>query len=350
MRSPAERVALAVLAVGAAIGLGRSVTTRGAPWLDEQVTRAVATAASPWEAAGRLDLHPPLYALLVRPILALHDAPAGARLASLVATLASVALVARLAARLGQPASAPFAALAFAAAGPTQLYAWEGRPYALGIALSLGTAVALVERRDGLAAALGALATATLYPAGLAVGALALVARATRPREPRAWLPFVTIATVGSGLAATLVPVQLAHQGADLAGGHLGRFLPDLATLPGWLLDAVPRFVGWSAIGSGGDAAALVGLAGLGALAALARDARGHDAMVLLLVLVAIGGAVVGLVPFGPTRHALPAAAALVVTVALAVDRLPARRDAARLACAVVLAVGGASHLLLPSG
>jgi hypothetical protein len=339
-----------VLAVGAAIGLGRSVTGRGAPWLDEQVTRGVATAANPWEAAGRLDLHPPLYALLVRPILVVTDSAAGPRLLSLAATVVSAALVARLARRVDQPEAAALAALAFAAAAPTQLYAWEGRPYALGITLLLATTVALVEQRDRLAAGLGALTTATLYPAGLAAGALAVVARAARPREARAWLPVVAIATVGVGLGATLVPTQLAHHGADLATGHLARFLPSPADAPRWLLESVPRFVGWAALGTGGEASALVGLVGLGALALLARDARAHDAAVLLVVLVSVAASLLGLVPFGPTRHALPAATALVVTVALAVDRLPARREAGRLALALVLALGGASHLLLPSG
>lgn len=350
MTSPAGRAALALLAVGAAVGLGRSVAGRGAPWLDEQVTRAVATAANPWEAAGRLDLHPPLFALLVRPVLALSDAAVGPRLISLASTCVSAALVARLARRVDQPGSGPLAALAFLAAGSTQLYAWEGRPYALGIALLLATTVALVERRDGLAAGLGALTAATLYPAGIAAGALAVVARAARPREFRTWLPVVAIATVGTGLGATLVPAQLAHHGADLTTGHLARFLPAPADAPRWLLETVPRFVGWSVLGSGGEGAALVGLAGLAVLAGLARGARAHDAAVLLVVLVAVGGALVGLVPFGATRHALPAATALVVTVALAVDRLETRRDAARLGLALVLAVGGASHLVLPSG
>ncbi|GHB48030.1 hypothetical protein GCM10010347_17290 [Streptomyces cirratus] len=122
----------------------------GSMWRDESVTVQVAhrPPAALGELLGRVDAVHGLYYLLMHGVFALWDGGLWAlRLPSVAATALAAAGVAAVAHRLAGPRAAVIAGTAYALLPPVQMYAQEGRSYALvACAVVWATYLMLAER------------------------------------------------------------------------------------------------------------------------------------------------------------------------------------------------------------
>ncbi|MFT5433434.1 MAG: mannosyltransferase, partial [Myxococcota bacterium] len=208
-----ERLLLAIVVlIGAAVRLARLDATEA--WLDEACISLFAQApfldSVGWVMAQ--ESHPPLYYFLMSLWTSLFGASEFAiRMPSVLAGVASVALVWMLARQLGSRASlALAAALIYAVAPPAIYYAVEARSYSLLWALVLGAVVALhravyTGRRSAfiMAAALTVLATFTHYFGLMVLASWFFAVLATRDEARalavRCLLGSLVIFAVGAG-------------------------------------------------------------------------------------------------------------------------------------------------------
>ncbi|MFD8339451.1 hypothetical protein ACFV42_43625 [Streptomyces solisilvae] len=106
---------------------------RGTMWRDESATYQMARRTLPQirDALGTVDAVHGLYYVLMHPLLALHPSEVTLRLPSVLAAVATTALVAALGCRLARPRVGLWAGLLYAATPVVTHYAQEGRSYAL---------------------------------------------------------------------------------------------------------------------------------------------------------------------------------------------------------------------------
>jgi len=216
-----HRVFVALL-VGLALRLVRLGT---APlWFDEVVTADwVARSWREMLALCLADNHPPLYFAVAK--LA-HDvlgaSPWALRLPSAIIGAAAIPLAAAAAATLAGRRAGRWAAW-FAALSPFLVHhGQEARMYALVGTLAAGNLLALARFTSGRVARLGPLfavtavaLAATHYYTVFYLGGAMLAAVAARPRELRAWLPGVAVASAASTGALLTAALLARHQ----AGG-----------------------------------------------------------------------------------------------------------------------------------
>jgi hypothetical protein len=346
MKVPSTRVlVIAALAVGAALRFWH--LDREGLWLDELFTARVVTRES-WaglraELAG--DVHPPLYFALLRVwSMVAGTSDVALRLPSVVAGVATIPLVARLADRLyGRVAAAPAAwllALAPFAVGLDR----EARGNALFGLLALVGCVLVVDARDarrGAPLAYALVAAALLYTH--VFGAFVLLVHAL-------WLLTEAFAPPGPAGAAdpdvrgVLRPWLGALAAAGLAFlpwvGVLAKQVQTFSAAP-WYTAPAPDSVAWLGLGISADAPALALGLGAAVVVALAtapdgRGARFLTCSVLGLVLVpqAISYAAS---PILRDRNVYPL---LAVAVAVAAGGFVAARSAAAGRAALVLFLG----------
>ncbi|MET9463348.1 glycosyltransferase family 39 protein [Streptomyces sp. NPDC006544] len=191
-------------------------------WRDESVTWQVAhrPAGELWELLGRVDAVHGLYYLLMRAVFGVGgDSLWTLRLPSVAATALAAAGVAALAHRLAADRperAALLAGLCYAVLPPVQMYAQEGRSYAL-VAAAVVWATYLMLRERWAAYAVVLLLGCWLHEFAL----LALPAHAFAARRSRGWR-LAAGAVVAGLLPLALVSARQAQQQL----GWLGR--------PGW--------------------------------------------------------------------------------------------------------------------
>ena len=326
MTSPAAsgrvRVALLALTVGGAMLRLPGLASRPL-WMDEALTMAVARAPDPWAAMAQDDLHPPLFAWLMRGMMSVSHAEAWLRAPSFLASVLMIPLAWWAARAWGRSGLA--AATWACVCPPLVVYASEARPYALGAALILAVLAAVPSGSAMALTLLGVAAASTLYGAWPVVLVAGAVFAGRTPGVTR-FVPIVTSGAVMAALAGTLVPAQRAAQGADLVGGKFNPWFWTWSTLPGWALRALPGVPGWAWTGRAGTLgliAGVVALAGLGWLATRPGP-RGLDVLAWgpALGFVALAGA--GLHPFGPTRHLIVLLPAMLLWIGARLDARPA--------------------------
>ncbi len=285
-------------------------------WHDEGLTWAVASAPTWSEASARFlatEMHPPLYDLLATVALPLGPASA-IRWPAFAASLATVAVLQRVASRAGGDAMGERAAWFCAVLPPLVAYGREGRPWALAV---LAVALVLDARDRGSAARV--LASLFALASGWGAG---MVAAAVAVRD-RAWSSIVALA-VGGALAAPLVAHQMAGL-RDFAARRPPSWPEDWLAMAGWWL------TGWDAVPWALGAALWVGLA-----TAPGPQVRALASATGLFVVLSVAD----LWPLGPHRGAL----LLMPFVALALaERLPGWN-----AVAMVVLLGGISVARFP--
>ncbi len=316
------RAALLALTVGGAMLRLPGLASRPL-WMDEALTMSVARAADPWAAMAQDDLHPPLFAWLMRGVMTVSHAEVWLRAPSFLASVLMIPLAWWAARAWGRSGLA--AATWISVCPPLVVYASEARPYALGAALILAVLAAVPSGSALVMTLLSLAATATLYgawPVVLVAGAVF----ATRTPGVTRFVPMVTSGAVMAALAETLVPAQRAAQGADLVGGKFSPWFWTWSTLPGWAARAIPGVAGWAWTGRAGTAGMVAGVAVLAGLGWLTTrpGPRGLDllAWAPVLAFVALAGA--GLHPFGPTRHLIVLLPALLLWIGARLDTRPA--------------------------
>ncbi|MFD9406683.1 hypothetical protein ACFWBN_06605 [Streptomyces sp. NPDC059989] len=191
----------------------------GSMWRDESVTWQVAhrPLGGLWELLGQVDAVHGLYYLLMHGVFLAWDGGLWAlRLPSVAATALAAAGVAAIAHRLAGERAALLAGLVYAVLPPVQMYAQEGRSYAL-VAAAVVWATYLMLRERWTAYALVLLLGCWLHE----FAALALLAHAFTAWRSRGWR------IAAGAVAALLLPLALvsARQAAQQLG-WLGR--------PGW--------------------------------------------------------------------------------------------------------------------
>ncbi len=134
VRKRAISVRTAVVApMAVMLWLGLWGLDRGTMWRDESATYQMARRTLPQirDALGTVDAVHGLYYVLMHPLLALHPSEVTLRLPSVLAAVATTALVAALGCRLARPRVGLWAGLLYAATPVVTHYAQEGRSYAL---------------------------------------------------------------------------------------------------------------------------------------------------------------------------------------------------------------------------
>ncbi|CAM5577930.1 mannosyltransferase [Streptomyces avidinii] len=191
-------------------------------WRDESVTWQVAhrPAGRLWDLLGQVDAVHGLYYLLMRAVFAVGgDSLWALRLPSVAATALAAAGVAAVAHRLAADRperAALLAGLCYAALPPVQMYAQEGRSYAL-VAAAVVWATYLMLRERWAAYAVVLLLACWLHEFAV----LALPAHAFTARRSRGWR------LAGGAVVAGLLPLALVSaRQAQQQLGWLGR--------PGW--------------------------------------------------------------------------------------------------------------------
>ncbi|WP_234321849.1 hypothetical protein [Streptomyces xanthophaeus] len=212
-RTAARRLLPPLLA--AALGLW-GLTRGGAMWRDESVTWQVAhrPLGGLWELLGQVDAVHGLYYLLMHGAFLAWDGGLWTlRLPSVAATALAAAGVAAVAHRLAGERAALISGLVYAALPPVQMYAQEGRSYALvAAAVVWATYLMLCERWTAYAAVL--LLGCWLHE----FAALALLAHAFAAGRSRGWR-WSAAAVVALLLPLALVSARQAPQQL----GWLGR-------------------------------------------------------------------------------------------------------------------------------
>lgn len=324
--------------------LARAVLLPDRPlWSDEALGLLHATgrvAAVPGPVA--VDLQPPGWTALLGLWAALHPGDAWLRTLPGLAGLATVPILAWSLAPWRRPRATATALGLVVLGGPWVLYAGEVRPYALLLAGASGWLGAVARGRTGPLVAWGALLLGTSWSAGPLVAA-GLLTTAGVPGPPgtasatgrrRAVLRAAgTLALLTLALALGALAPQLGAT-RPLADGPLARWMgwPDG---PWALLERTVGVLGHPLTGTAGPRAVAAGLLVLGLGAAATRASRRAtdpepptaDGLAIPAVLAALtaGGlalaSLAGLHPFGPTRHVLGLAPAVLTALALALDQ-----------------------------
>lgn len=122
-----------VVPMAVMLWLGLWGLDRGTMWRDESATYQMARRTLPQirDALGTVDAVHGLYYVLMHPLLALRPSEVTLRLPSVLAAVATTALVAALGCRLARPRVGLWAGLLYAATPVVTHYAQEGRSYAL---------------------------------------------------------------------------------------------------------------------------------------------------------------------------------------------------------------------------
>ncbi|MGW5846710.1 glycosyltransferase family 39 protein [Streptomyces sp. NPDC055254] len=191
----------------------------GSMWRDESVTWQVAhrPLGGLWDLLGQVDAVHGLYYLLLHGVFQLWDGGLWAlRLPSVAATALAAAGVAAVAHRLAGDRAALLSGLGYAVLPPVQMYAQEGRSYAL-VAAAVVWATYLMLRERWAAYAVVLLLGCWLHE----FAALALLAHAFTGRRSRGWW-WAAGAVLALLLPLALVSARQARQQL----GWLGR--------PGW--------------------------------------------------------------------------------------------------------------------
>ncbi|MEU9250975.1 hypothetical protein AB0D66_03895 [Streptomyces sp. NPDC048270] len=188
----------------------------GSMWRDESVTWQVAhrPLGGLWDLLGEVDAVHGLYYLLMHGVFAAWDGgPWALRLPSVAATALAAAGVAALGHRLAGERAALLAGLAYAVLPPVQMYAQEGRSYALvAAAVVWATYLMLRERWTAYAAVL--LLGCWLHEFAV----LALLAHAVPAWRSRGWR------IAAGAVVALLLPLALVSaRQAEQQLGWLGR-------------------------------------------------------------------------------------------------------------------------------
>ncbi|GIW87829.1 MAG: hypothetical protein KatS3mg108_2153 [Isosphaeraceae bacterium] len=344
MRWCTNRAVALLVITGVGLRLAAYLAHRGY-WADEfsLSENLVGVAPFDWTPLKNTQLAPPLYLILERSLIGWWgESRMVARLPSLLAGIASLALMHLLAGQLLRPRAA-LLALALLALSDEQIYfATELKPYAIDVAVALAIAVmglkTLAKPPRPLEAAglilVGGLAIGLSFPAVLALTAVAGagVVDAARRRDRARLAGWVAAGLVwGLGVAATrAAALRLLGGREDLWRFWEFAFPPGFGTDPGWVVRRVlflfvspldwhgPLDPRWSALPA-------IGCAGVG-LAVLVRSCR-LAALVLIGPLgLALIGAALRLYPFH-SRTVLFVVPALLILVAAGADwimeRLP---------------------------
>ncbi|WP_405449577.1 hypothetical protein [Streptomyces erythrochromogenes] len=201
--------------LAAALGLW-GLERGGSMWRDESVTWQVAhrTPGEIWDLLGRVDAVHGLYYVLMHGVFQTWDGGLWAlRLPSVAATALAAAGVAAVAHRLVGERAALISGCVYAVLPPVQMYAQEGRSYAL-VAAAVVWATYLMLRERWIAYTVVLLIGCWLHE----FAALALLAHAFTARRTRGWRwSAATVVVLLLPLAA--VSVRQAHQQL----GWLGR-------------------------------------------------------------------------------------------------------------------------------
>ncbi|WP_329379310.1 glycosyltransferase family 39 protein [Streptomyces sp. NBC_01351] len=188
----------------------------GSMWRDESVTWQVAhrPLGGIWQLLGEVDAVHGLYYLLMHGVFTAWDGGLWAlRLPSVAATALAAAGVAAVARRLVGERAALFAGLAYAVLPPVQMYAQEGRSYAL-VAAAVVWATYLMLRERWTAYAVVLLVGCWLHEFAV----LALLAHAFAGWRSRGWR------VAAGAVAALLLPLALVSaRQAQQQLGWLGR-------------------------------------------------------------------------------------------------------------------------------
>lgn len=205
----------------------------GSMWRDESVTWQVAhrSLGGIWELLGRVDAVHGLYYLLMHGVFLAWDGGLWAlRLPSVAATALAAAAVAAVAQRLAGERAALLAGCVYAVLPPVQMYAQEGRSYAL-VAAAVTWATYLMLRERWAAYAVVLLLGCWLHEFAV----LALLAHAFTAWRSRGWR------WSAAAVVALLLPLALASaRQAEQQLGWLGR--------PGWQDWAAYAVVGGAAL------------------------------------------------------------------------------------------------------
>ncbi|MFG2192872.1 hypothetical protein [Streptomyces sp. NPDC048639] len=168
-RAQGRRTHVAVLPVFAALTLGLwGIRRDGTMWRDESVTYQVAHRSLPelWATLGNVDAVHGLYYLLMHAWFAVWEGGLLAlRLPSVLAVAASAGAVAWLGKRLVGPRAGLIAGLVLAVLPPVQMYAQEGRSYALVCAAVTASTCLLVRAAAGRGGGWRGIAGWTAYSA-----------------------------------------------------------------------------------------------------------------------------------------------------------------------------------------
>ncbi|MGT2530390.1 hypothetical protein ACU4GG_27355 [Streptomyces nojiriensis] len=188
----------------------------GSMWRDESVTWQVAhrPLGGIWRLLGEVDAVHGLYYLLMHGVFAAWDGGLWAlRLPSVAATALAAAGVAAVAHRLAGERAAVFAGLGYAVLPPVQMYAQEGRSYAL-VAAAVVWATYLMLRERWTSYAVVLLLGCWLHE----FAALALAAHAFSAWRSRGWR------VAAGAVLALLVPLAVVSaRQAQQQLGWLGR-------------------------------------------------------------------------------------------------------------------------------
>ncbi|MER8161763.1 glycosyltransferase family 39 protein [Streptomyces sp. NPDC094472] len=193
------------------LGLGLWGLDRGTMWRDESATYQMARRTLPQirDALGTVDAVHGLYYLLMHPLLALHPSEVTMRLPSVLAAVATTALVAALGCRLARPRVGLWAGLLYAATPVVTHYAQEGRSYAL-VAAGAAWATYLLVGAAGLGPGAGRVG---------ARGATSGGAPADRPAPGQAPTPGFGAVSRAAGPAGAAGPDRAAGEADRAASG-----------------------------------------------------------------------------------------------------------------------------------
>ncbi|MEV7400421.1 glycosyltransferase family 39 protein [Streptomyces sp. NPDC091267] len=314
------------------------ITRDNSMWRDESVTYQVAhrSPSEIWQLLGNADAVHGLYYLLMHALFAVwDDGLLTLRLPSVLATALSAFLVASIGSRLVNNRVGVASGLCFALVPPVQMYAQEGRSYAMVCALVALATWLLLCAVSGTSRAKWGLYALTVVAAGwlhefavlvlLAHGLSLVLVRL--PREVlRAW------ATAAALTFAGLAPLVLVSAGQSgqvswIGWPQLGEWLTLAAMTAVGLLCAAVRLRAGTGAGDGGGAA--------GTEAHPAREAGPVDLVRLALPLLLVPSAALLLAslrePMYVDRYVLYSCLGLALLVGAALDAwLRAARHADR--------------------
>lgn len=283
-------------------------------WLDEALQLTLALSPSIYDAMCTQDLHPPALTLLLS-AYASPESVLSARLPSFMASVLTIPLAGWAGAAWGdRHTSIAMAALA-ALCPPWVLYAGEARPYALGLLAVCGVVAATKEAAPRWVALWGLLGTLAQYGAWPVVQ-LALLVRCVRDRSAEAGVAWFVVTWVQVVLFAGLMLPQLGGPGAGLAEGALAHaFVAEQPVLH--LLNSSIEVGTYLMSGTRSTGLLFVGGLLWIALALGASMGPRDDLIVLALGPLAVFAiaSLLGVHPFGGTRHLLVAAPAWFVLV-----------------------------------
>lgn len=307
---------------------------------------------------------PPLFLWLEKGVsLGLGESPFALRLLPLVASCASLVLVALVARRLLAPAAVPWAVLLFGCSDRLLWHACEAKQYAIEalaavavVALFVGTREWPLGRRLALLIALAPLVLFTAYPGCFVYGALllALLPAAWQTRRPAAWAGYAGLVLVVFGCFALLVlgPARAQRDATISACWEQMRQFPDWQrpwTVPLWTASSVLDLLDYCFKPLG---QCLLPLAIAGSVLVWRRS---REVLVLLAAppALALAAAYLHAYPFGGTRVMVFAAPALALLIAAGIPpvqqwlRTRCRPAAWALMILALVPLGRAGHRLV---